>query len=121
MTKEQYMEISANEPDEINLASEDIIEWLDSIVDALNITTENNYTLSWGKLNPDEGEYENNIQPCSSHDYRYIHIITGIDKLANAVGCDLECKEWDKEYPYCYFFKYKGVEIFQLEKEALYG
>lgn len=119
MTKEEYMKISENDPDEINLTDADVIEWLDSLVDALNTIIENSYTLSWGKLNHDEGEYENNIQPCGSHYYRCIHIITGIDKLASAVGCDLECKEWDKEYQYCYFFMYKGVEIFQLEKEAL--
>jgi len=121
MTKEEYMKILENDPDEINLTNEDIIEWLDSIVDALNIATENSYILSWGKLNLDEGEYENSIQPCGSNNYRYIHIYTGIDKLAKAVGCELECNEgWSKEYSYRYFFKYKGVEIFQLEERELH-
>lgn len=121
MTKEHYMKILENDPDEINLTSEDIIEWLDGIVDALTIATENSYILSWGKLNLDEGEYENNIQPCGSNDYRHIHIYTGIDKLAKAVGCELKCKEdWDMQYQYYYFFKYKGVEIFQLEERALH-
>lgn len=118
MTKEKYLKISENDPDEINLSNTDIIDWINNIVNALVAARENIYPLSWGKLNLDEGEYENEISPCVVGDYEKLHVYRGIEKIAEAVCTPLLVeKRRDNEYPYEFYFYYRGVRIFQIEKE----
>lgn len=124
MNREEYLKILESDADEIKLDNKDVIEWLDTIVDALNIAADNCYELCWGKLNTKEGEYENCIAPCSSFpdSFRKLHIYKGIDKLAKAVGYDLKRKDWSGgDFKYFYYFNYKDIEIFQLEEEKLEG
>ncbi len=124
MTKEKYMESLAADPDEIELEKVDIIVWLNTLVDAMNFMRDNYYELSWGKLDKEAGEYEYNIQPCSlsPYDYRGLHIYKGIEFLAAAVGRELLVEPFGFDavclnYKYKFYFNYKGVEVFQIEKE----
>lgn len=126
MNREEYLILLESDADEIKLDNKDVIEWLDTIADALNTAADNCYELCWGKLNTKEGEYENCIAPCSSFpdSFRKLHIYKGIDKLAKAVGYDLKRKDWmleNSEYKYYYSFIYKDIELFQLEEEKLEG
>lgn len=122
MTKEKYMESLAADPDEIELEKVDIIVWLNTLVDAINFVRDNHYELSWGKFDKETGEYEYNVQPCSlsPYDYRSLHIYEGIKFLAAAVGEELLVEPFGAEisdYKYKFYFNYKGVEVFQIEKE----
>lgn len=121
MTKEEYMKIYDAEPDEITISDADIKDWLDSIVDGLIKAMESRYSLCWGKLDLDEGEYENEIYPCGgAGEWDSIHIFSGIEKLAKALNCKLELDRDRKrtDYPNEYYFKYRGIRVFQLEKEG---
>ena len=119
MTKENYMTIYDKDPDEIQLTNEDVREWLDAIVDPLITASKNKYNLCYGVLNLDRGEYENQIRPCLSHEKPELHIFEGIDKLAKAIGRNLNINpDRGTEYPVEYWFDYKGCKVFQLEKEG---
>lgn len=52
-----------------------------------------------------------------------VHVHCGISDMAKAVGCDLKEKKYpdQEEYPFEYFFGYKGVWFFQMEKERMEG
>ena len=120
MTKEAYFEIYNTEPDVINLSKEDIVEWIDTIAENARKLYESAYTLDYGKLNEEKGEYEYHIHPCSHNEYLTLHIFEGIDKIADAVGVKLSCEDrYSPEYPYMYSFEYKLLKIFQIEKEPL--
>lgn len=122
MTKETYMALYDQEPDEIALTDDDVRQWLDTIVDGMITAREGMYTLCYGKLDTDRGEYENEIMPAGwSGDYRdwkELHIYDGIDKLAAAVGGEIFCEDrGDSDYPWQYFFVYRGIKVFQIEKK----
>lgn len=124
MNRDEYLKILESDADEIKLDNKDVIEWLDTIADALNIAADNCYELCWGKLNTKEGEYENCIAPCSSvsDSLKKLHIYKGIDTLSKAIGYDLKRKDWSGgDFKYLYYFNYKDIEIFQLEEEKLEG
>ena len=114
------MKLIDNDAMEINLTNEDIKEWLDAQVDALIQYNNARYDLCWGKLNKEEGEFEHNVEPCGAGETS-IHIFRGIKYLANVVGQKLEYRVIDNpdlEFRNEYFFVYRGITIFQLEKEG---
>ena len=119
MTREEYEKLYDSEPDAIELTDEDILEWLNNIVDAFKQLRKCRYDLYYGKLDRCKGEYENYIELCSMGALE-LHVYDGIDRLAKITGDKLQVfdsgDEGDK-YRYTYFFKYKGVKIFQLERE----
>lgn len=46
-----------------------------------------------------------------------IHIYAGIGELAWATGSEIKCINYlDDEYPFEYYFIYKGMKFFQLEE-----
>ena len=120
MTKEQYMEISKDDPDVIELSNQDIIVWMDAIAESLRQARSNMYDLAWGEINVREGEYENNIHLCGiTSEYRSLHIYSGIEKLAEAIGATLSRDVSNsREYKDELYFNYKGVRFFELAKEG---
>lgn len=118
MDKENYLKIIETDPDVINLEKQDVIDWLNAIVDAMQEAKNNIYELSWGCLDFDKGEYEHNISPCmAGNDFNLLHIYSGIEKLASAVGIPLAINnDHSEQYPIEYYFEYKNVKIFQLEQ-----
>lgn len=113
MKKEEYKAIYDKEPDFIALENSDIKEWLDTIVDALNVAQSNAYELWWGKLA--DGEYDHRIAPCNP-DYNSLHIYKGIEYLADVVGAKIETEveEYENSTGFRHYFDYKGVRIFEL-------
>lgn len=81
----------------------DVVEWLDSKIAAVTI------------LQKDLDVEINGIQLCSQVS-RGLHVYEGIDRLANAVECQLhlELSSASSTDVYLYFM-YKGVKIYQLE------
>ena len=119
MTKEQYMEISKDDPDVIELSNQDIIDWLDTAIESKKKMCENLYSLHWGELDEEAGEYENNIESiiCRDED-KQLQIYSGIGKLAEAVGATLQYeKNGTQDYSHEFYFQYKGVKVFQCERE----
>ena len=103
--------------------AEDVRDWLDAIADGLSAIREASYMLTWGTFNEDEGEYENTIQPCGdiAGEHSSFHIYKGIEKAAAAVGRGLSVDEKREsgDYPREYYFEYRGVRFFQLEKDKI--
>lgn len=118
MKKADYMKLYDSDPDEITLTDEDVRDWLDAIVDGLTAVREGSYMLTWGMFNEDKGEYENAISPCSaSYDYANYQLYKGIEKAAAAVGMGVSVEDRnDEDYPYEYYFVYRGVRFYQLGK-----
>ena len=118
MKREDYMELIDNDAEEINLTNEDIKEWLDAQVDALIQYNNARYDLCWGQFNEEDGEYEHNVEPCGEGE-KSIHIFKGIKYLADVVGQKLDYRVIENaEYANEYFFIYRGITVFQLEKEG---
>lgn len=112
MNKEKYMELYDRD-ENIDLTDEDIVEWLDGIVNPIIELSKNDYSLCWGVL--EDGNYSSEI--CVCRDDKRLHIFSGIDMLAKAVGETLTYrKRDDDEYPHEYSFEYKGVHIFEIRR-----
>jgi hypothetical protein len=82
-------------------------EWLDKLVDNQNELRNLKYCNS-------------QIELCGPTDT--IHIFRGIEKIADAVGVELQmiCDD-SREYPYRYFFRYRGWEVTQIEEKQIVG
>ena len=82
-------------------------EWLDKLVDTQNELRDLKYCNT-------------QIEVCGIMDH--IHIYRGIEKIADAVGAELRMiRGDDREYPYRYFFRYRGWEITQIEEKQIVG
>lgn len=121
MTREEYEKLYDTEPDSIDFTDVDVIEWLDNIVEALKRLNECRYDLYYGKLDREKGEYEKHIKLCSN-DAPQLHVYDGINTLAEVVKCELRViKNNSENYPYRYWFIYKGMMVYQLERQPLEG
>lgn len=123
MDREKYLELYNSNPSEIELSDSDIKSWLDDITDLYKRLQESKYSLYYGVLNEDEGEYENAIE-LISRDNPSLHIYKGIDKLVKVIGEKLYLEVEDSQevdYPYTYSFMHKGVKVFQITKTPLEG
>ena len=115
MTKEGYMQAMELEPKEIELTDADVRAWLNNMVDALHAAKDAQYELAYGKLNEDEGEYENIISPCHNElDFTSIHIYKGIIKLATIMGEELQTQYIKHTEVFEHFFMWRGVKVFEL-------
>ena len=122
MTNAEYKKLILEEPEDIELAAENVKKWLDDIVSYVKRSKNIYYDLCWGHLDTDAGEYENNIRACEPR-ADCVHIFDGIDKLAEILGYELKKEINNKDnygvYEYTYYFEYKGLKIFQLEEKEL--
>ena len=81
----------------------DVLEWLEQVV-----ATHKAYLAALEKRN-------SKIRFCTING---IHVYKGIEYLAAAAEKKLEVKERGcEQYPYEYWFEYKGMLIFQLNQE----
>ena len=117
MKKADYMKLYNADLDEIRLTDDDIRDWLDAIVDGMKAVQNASYMLTWGVFDEDRGEYENTIEPCGdiTRNWGSYHIYQGLEKAAAAVGMGVSVEDRnDKDYPYEYYFVYRGIRFYQL-------
>lgn len=87
---------------------ETVKEWLDKLIDTYTELKNLKYCNT-------------QIEICGVHDF--IQVYSGIEIIADAMGIKLWTK-YDKEnteYPYKYYFGYRGYEIMQICEEPLEG
>lgn len=83
----------------------DAREWLDALVD--NLEQRKNLTYFNNQIRTTGGTGD-------------IQIYTGIDILADLLGIELEEEIFKgMEYPYCCYFFYRNIKIFQLSRERM--
>ena len=83
----------------------DVKEWMDALIE--NMEERKNLTC-----------FNNQIRTTSESGD--IQIYTGIDILADLLGIELKEESLeDIEYPYLYYFFYRGKKICQIKKERM--
>lgn len=107
-------------------------EWLDAQIEYHEELQKLNekyiFPLVYGKLLPDKGEYEHEIEhtvygleSVLYGDQPTLTVYSGIDKLAEIMGEELRVCEHDASYPYNYWFRYGKYIIDQIEHYPIEG
>lgn len=83
---------------------DDLKQWANKMVKIYNLTNA-------------VSKYSDSVMACEPF-CGGIHIYTGLDEVAEAVGKKICIRNREHtEYPYEYYFKYKGVEFYSLRKQ----
>lgn len=91
-----------------NSDAKKIKEWIDKLIDSIELRNSYSAFSKQIKTLPEKR--------------KDIHVYEGIDAIASAVGENLEeeiDKDSDTDFPYSYYFVYRGFQIFQLSKERM--
>lgn len=131
--KEYRKILEESDPDELEKPTREMAcEWIDSQIEYCKkwdeLQREYLFPLAYGKLLPDEGEYETEIAYSiyGSPSVLYgvnptLTIYKGIESLAEIMGEELKMCKHSDSFPYCYWFRYGKYIIDQIEQYELKG